>query len=249
MTTTAPTRPARRRTLRRFVPPQHGAWAMLLLPYLAGLLNAGFRRPDLPLLGAWLGGYLLSYYLLQALKTRRIHRFRAPITLYAPVTAAFAVPVVAVRPQVLLFAPAFAGLIAVNAYHAWRRRERTLLNDLASVAQSCLMVFVVATVAEVPPSRVAAAFTVVLLYLTGTVLYVKTMIRERDNETYRRASIAYHALALGAATLLGPPAAALFALLLARAWLLPRHHLKPKNVGLVEIAASTLVLAGSVLAG
>jgi hypothetical protein len=249
MTTTAPTRPAQRRALRRFVPPQHGAWAMLLLPYLAGLITAGFRRPDLPLLGAWLSGYLLSYYLLQALKTRRIHRFRAPIALYAPLTVAFAAPVVAARPQVLLFAPAYAVLIAVNGYHAWRRRERDLLNDLASVVQSCLMVFAVATIAEVPPSRVAAAFTVVLLYLTGTVLYVKTMIRERGNDTYRRASIAYHTLALGAAALLGPLPAVLFAFLLARAWLLPRHHLKPKHVGMVEIAASILVLAGAALAG
>lgn len=246
---TATAAATRRRTVRRFVPPQHGAWAMLLLPYLAGLLTAGLRWPDLPLLGAWLSGYLLSYYLLQALKTRRINRFRQPITLYAPLTAAFAVPVVAVRPQVLLFAPAFAVLIAVNGYHAWRRRERALLNDLASVLQSCLMVFVVAAVAEFPPGRVAAAFTVVLLYLTGTVLHVKTMIRERGSDAYRRSSIVYHALALGAAASFGPVSGVVFALLLVRAWALPRHQLKPKYVGMVEIAASFLVLAAAALAG
>lgn len=237
-----------RRTVRRFVPPQHGAWAMLLLPYLAGLLTAGFRWPDLPLLGAWLSGYLLSYYLLQALKTRRIHRFRSPILLYAPLTVAFAAPVLVARPQVMLLAPAYAVLIAVNGYYAWRRRERDLLNDLASVVQSCLMVFVVAAVAEVPPGGVAAAFTVVLLYLTGTVLYVKTMIRERGNDTYRRGSIVYHALALGVAAPLGLLTALVFTLLLARASVLPRRRLSPKHVGMVEIAASCLVLAAVALA-
>jgi hypothetical protein len=221
---------------------------MLLLPYLAGLLTAGFRGPDLPLLGAWLGGYLLSYYLLQAVKTRRIGRFRPQVILYATLTACFAVPVLAARPRLLLFAPAFAVLVAVNGYHAWRRRERALLNDLASVLQSCLMVFVVAAVAGVPPGAVAAAFTVVLLYFTGTVLYVKTMIRERGSAGYRRASITYHALALIVAAALGAAPAAVFALLLARAWLAPRRGFTPKQVGVAEIVASLLVLAAAVLA-
>jgi hypothetical protein len=241
-------RPARRRPVRRFIPPQHGAWAMLLLPYFAGLLAAGFRRPDLPLLGAWLCGYLLSYYLLQALKTRRIHRFRAAITLYAPLTAVFAAPVLIARPQVLLLAPAYAALIGVNAYYAWRRRERALLNDLASVLQSCLMVFVVAVVAGAPAGQVAAAFVVVLLYFTGTVLYVKTMIRERGSRSYRRVSLGYHALAWVAVAPLGAVPAAVFALLLARAWLLPRRPLTPKQVGLLEILASLLVLAAATVA-
>jgi hypothetical protein len=221
---------------------------MLLLPYLAGLLAAGFRWPDLPLLGAWLCGYLLSYYLLQAVKTRRIHRFRPPILLYAPLTAGFALPVLIARPQVLVLAPGYALLIAVNAYYAWRRRERALLNDLASVLQSCLMVFVLGAVAGVPAGRVAAPFVVILLYLTGTVLYVKTMIRERGSRPYHRASIAFHALALAVVAPLGPVPAGVFALLLARAWLLPHRPLSPKQVGLLEIVASVLTLGAAALA-
>jgi hypothetical protein len=240
-----PASTARRRTVRQFVPPQHGAWAMLLLPYLAGVIAAGFRWPDLPLLGAWLAGYLLSYFVMQAVKTRRPQRFRAPLRWYAPIAAALAVVVVVACPRVLLFAPVYAGLLAVNAWYAARRRERALVNDLASVLQSCLMVFVVAAVAGQDPGRVVTPFLVVLLYFTGTVLYVKTMIRERDSRTYRRASIAYHALALVAAALLGPAPAAVFALLLARAWLLPGHRLTPKQVGVVEIVASLLVLLAS----
>ena len=47
---------------RKFVPPQHGAWAMLIVPYLAGLLVAGWTWVAAPLGIAWLAGYLLSYY-------------------------------------------------------------------------------------------------------------------------------------------------------------------------------------------
>jgi len=237
----------RRPTRRQFVPPQHGAWAMLLLPYLAGVLVAGFRWPDLPLLGAWLAGYLLSYFALQAIKTRRPQRFRQQLSWYAPIAAALALTVVVACPRVLFFAPVYALLLVVNARYAVRRRERALVNDLVSVLQSCLMVFVVAVVAGQSPARVLPAFLVVLLYFVGTVLYVKTMIRERGSRLYRRASIAYAALATVAGAALGPVPGAVFALLLLRAWLLPRYPLSPKQVGVVEIAASVLVLVAAVV--
>jgi hypothetical protein len=206
---------------------------------------AGFRWPDLPLLGAWLAGYLLSSFVLQAIKSRRPRRYRSPLSWYAPITALLAVPVIVACPGVLLFAPAYAVLLAVNAWHAYRRRERALVNDLASVVQSCLIVFVVGTIAGQPLTNAYPPFVIVLLYFTGTVLYVKTMIRERGSRPYRHASIGFHAVALLIAAFLGWLAAAVFLLLLARAWLLPRLRLTPKQVGLAEIVASILVLAAA----
>jgi hypothetical protein len=107
------------------------------------------------------------------------------------------------------------------------------------------MIPVVAVVAEVAPTRVLGPLLLVLLYFAGTVLYVKTMIRERGVVAYRRASIGFHLLALALASLLGAAPAVVFALLLARAWLLPGRPLTPKRVGLIEIAASILVLAAA----
>lgn len=219
---------------------------MLIVPWLTGVLAAGFRWTHLPLLGAWLAGYLLSYYVLQSVKTRRPSRFRPQLLLYGPVTAVLGLLVVIVRPPVLAYAPAFVVLLTVNGYFAWRRRERALLNDLASVVQSCLMVLVAATVADAAVGPVVPAFAAVVLYFAGTVLYVKTMIRERGNTPYHRASVIYHVLALGAAALLTLPIAAVFVLLLVRAAVLPRHRLAPKHVGVIEIVASTLVLVTAV---
>jgi hypothetical protein len=236
--------PNRRRTLRQYIPPQHGAWAMLLLPWLAGTLTAGFRWAHLPLLGAWLTGYLLSYYALQAVKTRRVRRVRDQLLAYAIPTVLLGGVVLALYPRLLWYAPAYTVLLGVNAFHARRRNDRALLNDLASVLQSCLMVFVCATVAGTPPRDVVTEFIAVTAYFTGTVLYVKTMIRERGSVAYRRASVAYHGIALAVVAYDGGAAlAALFALLLARAWLLPTRTLTPKQVGIVEIAASAVLLA------
>lgn len=236
--------PPRRRIVRQFIPPQHGAWAMLVVPWLAGALLAGFRWAHLPLLGAWVAGYLLSYYAMQALKSRRPRRFRAQLLAYAPPTVLLGGLVVALHPTLLWFTPAYAVLLGINAVHAWRRRERALVNDLASVAQSCLMVLVAATVSGAPLAQVTTAFLAVLCYFTGTVLYVKTMIRERGSATYRAVSAGYHLAAFAVAILWwSVPLAILFGLLLARAWLLPGRRLTPKHVGILEIVNSILLLA------
>lgn len=228
-------RQARRRRTRRWLPPQHGAWAMLLVPYLAGLLAAGFRWPDVPLLGAWLAGYLLSYQVFLAVKSRRPARYRDVILGYAAVTVPLAAVVVAARPAVLAVAPAFAALLAANAWYAYRRRERALLNDLASVAQSCLVMVVVAIVAGVPPAAVAGPLIITAGYFTGTVLYVKTMIRERDSAGYRRASIGYHAVASALGAWYGAGVAAFFGWLLIRAAVLPGRPVPVRMVGILEI--------------
>lgn len=231
-----------RRTLRRYLPPQHGAWAMLLLPWLAGVIIAGFRWVHLPLLGAWLAGYLLSYYAFQAIKTRRPGRVRAQLWAYAIPTVALGGLVLALRPHLLWYGPAYALLLAVNAGYALRRRERALVNDLASVAQSCLMVLVCASTAEAPLERDLPAFLAVTAYFVGTVLYVKTMIRERGSAGYYRASVAYHLVILVVAAWLWAPVAFLFVGLLARAVLFPKRRLTPKQVGIGEIIASILLL-------
>jgi len=236
-----------RSAVRRFVPPQHGAWAMLVVPYLAALLVAGATWVDAPLLGAWLGGYLLSYYVFQALKSRRPRRYREQVTWYAALTAPLALLVVWARPAVLWYAPAYAALIGVNAWYAWRRRERALANDLAAVAQSCLMVFVVATVAGRPLAPVVGVFLACAAYFTGTVFFVKTMIRERGNPSYLRWSVAFHLGAFALGLWLGPALAAFFGWLLVRSWWFPRRPFTPKQLGFIEIGNSLLLLAAIAL--
>jgi hypothetical protein len=218
---------------------------MLLVPYLAGGLVAGWSWVAAPLAGAWLAGYLLSYYLFQAVKTRRPGRWRRQLALYAALAGPLATVVVLARPAVLWYAPAFLLLLAANAWYAWRRRERALLNDLASVLQSCLMVPVVATVAGTDPltAPVAGGFLACAGYFAGTTLYVKTMIRERGSSAYRRASVGFHAAMLVVTVWFGPWLAAVAGWLLVRAWWLPGRRLAPRRVGLVEIGNCLLLLA------
>jgi len=222
---------------------------MLLVPYAAAVWVAGPSWPHLPLLGAWLAGYLFSYYALLAVKTGRPARVRPQLLAYGAATALLLLPVLLARPAVVWYAPPFALLAAVNVGHARGRRERALLNDLASVAQSVLVVFVVGTVSGAAPATLAGVAAAIAGYLVGTVLYVKTMIRERGSAGYRWASAAYHLAVLVVAVLAGWGSAlvAVFALLLLRAALLPRRPLAPVRVGVIELAGALLVL-GAVVA-
>lgn len=215
---------------------------MLVVPYLLGVLGAGWSWLQLPLLVAWLSGYLLSYYLFLALKTRRMARVRPQILVYSAITVPAVVVVLLGRPELLGYAPLYAVLFGINAWYAWRRSDRALANDFAAVVEGCLMVLVAAGAAGVRPGAVLGPFVVALLYFTGTVLYVKTMIRERGERGYLVASIGYHAAAVVPAALLAWPLAVPFGWFLMRAAWFPRRQLTPEQVGLIEIANCLLLL-------
>jgi hypothetical protein len=215
---------------------------MLAVPYVAGLIIAGYRWPDVPLGGAWLAGYLFSYYVFQAARSRRPGRYRAQLVVYGSIAIPLTAVVVAARPGVLWYAPAYIALLAVNLWYAIRRRERSLANDFASVLQSCLIVLVMATIAGHPASVAVDAFVVCVAYFAGTVFYVKTMIRERGNPVFRWWSAGYHAGALAIAAWISPWAGGLFAWLLVRALVVPALGWTPKRVGIVEMVNCVLLL-------
>jgi hypothetical protein len=229
------------RRVRLVVPPQHGAWAMLAVPYLLGTAAAGWTWPALPLLVVWLLGYLFSYSALMALRVRRRERFVASARLAAAIAAPFAVWLVVARPWLLLAWVAFVPMALVNVWYARRRDERAWPNGLASVTNACLMLFLAYGVGEGTDWRRAAAlFVVAWLYFAGTVFYVKTMIRERDSTSFYYASLSVHVVSVLVATVISPSLGVLFAWFLLRAAVIPRlaarTRIRPMQVGLVELA-------------
>ena len=124
------------------------------------------------------------------------------------------------------------------------------------------LVQVVQAVALVPAAAVMAgtlaapstlrATVAVCIYLVGSVLLVRSMIRARGNGWFLAASIAFHAVAAVAAAILLPwPYAVFVVALLARAVVLPvlqarlatgPRPLRPIHIGLVEIVASTTLV-------
>jgi hypothetical protein len=220
---------------------------MLLVPYFAGLIAVGFSWVQLPLLLGWVGGYLLSYFGLLAVKTRRPGRVRAQLLVYGSVTLTAGATVLLARPQLLLFAPVFAAVLGVNGLFAKARRDRALANGLVSVVAATLILPVVAVAGGASLWRVTGPFLVTLLYFTGSLLFVRTTIRERGNRHLLAASVAFHAVALAAATWVAFPYAVPFTGYLIRAAALPRRGLTPKRIGIAEIVSSAALLASVAL--
>ncbi|CAM5572830.1 hypothetical protein SAVIM338S_04868 [Streptomyces avidinii] len=243
-----------KRKATRWIPDQHGAWAMLTVPFLAGaFLSPRPGGAHAALLAAWLLGYAAVFHAQQWLRLRRAaarrpavaRRHVRPALVLAGACAAAGIPLVVLHPWLLVAGAAAAPFLAVNAGYAWRNRERATANGLAAVVPACGMLLVAARLGGggLPWAPAAAC----LLYFAGTVLYVKTMIRERNSRTYQRASVAYHALALAAAAALAPWLAVPFGAYLARAVALPGRGIKVPVVGAVEIAASAALLASLLL--
>jgi hypothetical protein len=242
--TTATT--ARRAVLRQWLPPQHGAWGMLLLPFGIGVIRGGPGWIHVPLLVAWLGGYLFSYYGQLAIKTRRPARVRPQLLGYGAATAVAGLAVLAAEPSLAWWAVAYVPLLAVNAWYARRRQDRALVNGIASTVEGSLMAFVAVAAVGASWRPVAPDAVALLLYFVGSLLYVKTMIRERGDAGYLRASIGFHVVALAVAGWLTPALLLPFGWFAVRAVLLPRRRVSVRQVGLLELLGA-LLLAGVLL--
>jgi hypothetical protein len=222
---------------------------MLVVPYIAGLLAAGFAWPDIPLLVAWIAGYLFSYFALLAIKTRRYDRYRSQLLSYGSATVIAGSVVLIARPALLVFAPVFAVVLLVNGRFAANRDDRALVNGLVSAAAAMLILPVVAVVGGQDVWSVSGTFVVLLLYFAGTVLFVKTCIRERGNVGLLRASIAFHVGALAVAPWVAPLYAVPFAWFLARAVVVPSRRLTAKQLGVIEIGSSLALLTAVAIVG
>jgi hypothetical protein len=225
-----------------YVPQQHGAWAMLILPFLFGMFAARPGPLHLLLFAVWLLSYLSAYPLLQWIRTGRRRAYQRPVLLYGSLLAAAGAALVAAEPGLARLAPLFAPLFLINVFYAKRNRERALVNDLAAVVQFSLIVFPAYAAGRGNDWGVAAElFGFSVLYFTGTVFYVKTIIREKGNANYYRLSVGYHLALLAAAALWHHPALLVpLAVLLIRAVWTPLANLPVRKSGMLEFGYSAL---------
>ncbi len=225
------------------MPNQHGAWAMLAGPLLVGVLAGGAAWVQLPLAALWFTGYFAFFATGLWLKSGRKERFRPPVLVYAAACVPLAAVVLVLAPGLVRWAPAFAPFLLVGLVEAARRRDRSLLSGAATTLAASLMTVVAYDAG--PGGDWARAWlltAVVAGYYLGVLVYVKSLIRERRNPAYARASVGLHAALTLAAVPLGWPLVLVGLALTARAAAAPRLAPSPKQVGLAELAFNVLVV-------
>ncbi len=216
-TTTVRQRKRGRRGISPWVPNQHGAWAMLISPAALGLISgltahmladAPSWRPLVTLpavLVAWFFGYFAFFAFGLAAKARNPQRrasYLTPIYVYGPVSLAGIAVALLLQPQLMWWAIPFAPLVAVAVWETLQGRGRSALSGVSTVVASALLLPAMTAVGagsgapwEVP-TIIWVCMVFLALYFSGTIPFVKTMIRERNNPTYLRISIGYHVVAL-----------------------------------------------------
>ena len=245
--TTERPRKARRRG-PGWVPNQHGAWAMLATPLLVGVLASEPRWVHVPLAAFWLVGYFAFFATGLWLKSRRKARYLPPVRAYGLASLLLGALVLLLDPSLALWAPLFVPPLAIGLAASATRHERALVSGLATTVGSCLMTVVAYDAGGGTDWRTAWLLAAVLAaYFAGTVLYVKTLIRERGSEPHYWLSVGFHGVATLALIPVGGALVAVFALLTVRAAVAPAFGITPKQAGIGEIVA-TLAVAVTALA-
>ncbi len=230
-----------------WVPNQHGAWSMLATPLLVGLLASHPRWVHLPLAAFWFAGYLAFFATGLWLKSHRKARYLPPVRAYAVAAALLGALTLALRPDLLRWAPLFVVPLGVGLVASAKRDERSLVSGISTSAGSCLMTLVAFDAGDGTDWTRAWLLTAVLAaYFVGTVLYVKTMIRERGVAAYHWLSALGHGAFTCAMIPLSPWLVLVFTVLTIRAAVVPAFRLSAKAVGLGEVAG-TLAVAGTAL--
>jgi hypothetical protein len=190
-----------------YVPKQHGAWAMLILPLLFGVIASAPVWQHALLFAAWLLAYLFAHAALQWVRSKRRAVWLAPLKLYGGLLLPAGAALLILEPELLPLLPLAVPFMLVNLYYAKRNRERAFLNDLAAVLLFSLMTFAAFRVGNGTDAALAfELFALSVLYFTGTIFYVKTMIREKHHKAFYWYSVLYHAAFLAVVALLYPPA-------------------------------------------
>ncbi|HET7736667.1 MAG TPA: YwiC-like family protein [Nocardioidaceae bacterium] len=251
----------RRSSRSPVVPDQHGAWGFLALPVALGITAAGLSWSLVPLVVAWVAAYPFSWALTGRLTARRPERFNRALVVWGVLAAPAALLSVALRPWLVWIGLGYLALYGVSLAFARQRNERALANDLVLVAQCSGMVAVVAGAVSgadgwmLPRDAMLTAHVVVMtlvcaLTLVGSTLHVKSLIRERNNPAYARASTMFAVTSMpvvavaAVAAELGWWLAFPFVLLAARAiWRQPTW--RPARIGLVELGCLLAVVGGA----
>ena len=226
---------------------------MLISPVLAGTLHAGVSWTLLPLVATWLVGYCAFFAGSLWLKSRCAARYLPALRTYAIASLALGVVVLALQPALARWLVVFVPLIVIGAQQAWVRHDRSLISGAATVTAAALFTFVVVEAVGDPLTRDVTVLALAqLAFLFGTVLYVKTMIRQRGSRAHYVASLSWHTGWLIAAALTSWPLAVVACVLLVRAAWFPHRRtngkpMTPKQVGLVEMPFHVAVIVSALV--
>lgn len=229
--------------MKLLLPREHGAWAMLIIPFLLGLsINPTWMH--LPLFLGWFLLYLALNPLMMLLKKKGDSRFYTRWLLIYGIPASLLLLFLVFRYPALVWAGlAMIPLFLINIYFARKNRERSFWNDVVAIFEMAVGGVASAYVALGGWSMFQVYVWIVsVLFFLGTVFFVKTMIREKKNLKFRYLSWGYHFLLVAGVWLVTGHLWLVLAYVpsMLRAIIVGGRNLTALQVGLMEIGNTLL---------
>lgn len=173
--------------MKFIMPKEHGAWAMWIAPYIIGMLLTEFKWAHLFLLISIFFAYISITPLLQGIRRPKEQKemFKLSFT-YLLIAAILGFPVLINYPKVLFILLLVAPFFSINIYFIKIKRERAFLNDLAGVIGLSSTSFVAYYIGTKEfNSEIFVVWLLIILFFIGSIFFVKSKIREKNNTTFK----------------------------------------------------------------
>lgn len=197
-----------RKTLARngWVPNQHGAWALVLVPAISGLVlalrHSCFATWIIPLTLMWLPGWFAfnAATLWAKLPRNRRPQIYPALATWLGISATFGLlALILGAGKLFWWILVFFPLLSMALYLTWHKMERSWQSGLATTLAASAVVAVpllpITTFQNFDKTILNLAFTswlVLFLFFFGTVIHVKSLIRERRSDFWLKANLSWH---------------------------------------------------------
>lgn len=232
---------------RLYIPHEHGAWALILAPWLIGGGLARFQPAAM--WGLLLGACLLSYMGLAAgidhlrrAPGRRGDRYLRWMGAYLAPALLMWLPLWAREARLLLLTPALIPSLLSELYHLRAKRERAVVNGVLSIFGFTLILPAgeLARGGTLGFDPIGLAWVALFSFFLGSLLFVRANLRGRKDARLRRLCVIYHVVVLVAWGTIYPELALAFGPGLIRTAVLLVKKPRPMLVGVTEIVTTIL---------
>lgn len=236
--------------MKWFFPREHGAWAMLTIPYWTAALAGGVTIHHLLF---FIGIFLI--YLTQAplmiwIKNPGHQKIWPSLLIYLFSGLLFVIPYIFIFPFLIVLSLMIFPFFIINILFAKWKKERLFLNDLSAIiGLSSLAILAWHISGQQLNVTILQLLIFQVVFFTGSVFHVKSLIRERQNDVFNRMSKIYHVALCVYFYLAGSIVLLVVGLMtLSKTLFLNENYLnRPAKIGIVEIINSIVFFAACLI--
>ncbi|MDG5789158.1 YwiC-like family protein [Evansella sp. AB-P1] len=229
--------------MKWYIPREHGAWAMLIIPYWIGAAISGIEIVHVIFFIGLFSIYFAQAPLLTYIRNSKKTDVWPSFFTYVAIGALFTIPIMIVKPVIFFICIAIFPLFMINLIFAKLKKERWFINDVVAILALSSLLIISYRLTEQAIEWEAYLYLVInAVFFIGSVFHVKSLIREKNNKPFRFTSILYHFITVVLAftfNFIGVAIAYFTSLL--KTLFVPKKYLeKPVQIGVVEIINSAI---------